>query len=524
MILCTSSKKITFRASLKMHFFRDYRRGLMAPTVGSSVLESSCMSYTLRLSARCFLALTKKILFLEVPFSLRLSHLLICAIFISPPILAGGQLPLLGENSAISLDQERRLGQQFYQQLLARGMIETSPLLDRYINDLGNKLLSSIENRSRDYRFFIVKDLSVNAFAVPGGFIGINVGLIKQARTQHQLASVLAHEIAHIRLRHGLDFHEKAGDVGNLTALAILAGILLGTGNSELGSALIFGGVASGQQSLVSFTRENEYEADRFGITLLQNAGFDSRGMVEFFKILDRNSSSSGLQNIEYLRTHPINQNRVSEAESRVKPIDGQDVTTDYFSIFKDYLSDQTGSASKAQISASDFLKGLSHKRAGQYAKADKILSRFYQQDNDNIWYGTVYAENLQNMARWDEAEQVYRKLLNIFPDDLAISLQLVELLKSTNRYESALKIARRMESRYPDLHVVYAQLTKIYIGLKLELQSMITEAQYHRLTGNNNRAVKLYDEILASKDLDVTIESRIREKRAEIIVSKMAK
>ncbi|MFT5811841.1 MAG: putative Zn-dependent protease, partial [Rubritalea sp.] len=153
----------------------------------------------------------------------RLSGLFIGCVFIVTPILADDPLPLLGENSAISLAQEKKLGQQFYEQLLAEGLVETSPLLDRYINDLGNRLLASMENRSREYRFFIVKDSSVNAFAVPGGFIGINAGLVKKARTQHQLASVLAHEIAHVKLRHGLDLYEKAGGVSNLTTLSVLA-------------------------------------------------------------------------------------------------------------------------------------------------------------------------------------------------------------------------------------------------------------------------------------------------------------
>ena len=444
------------------------------------------------------------------------SSLFIGLLSIIAPILAADPLPLLGENSAVSLAQENKLGQQFYEQLLAEGLVETSPLLDRYINDLGSRLLSSLEHRSREYRFFIVKDSSVNAFAVPGGFIGINAGLVKKAKTQHQLASVLAHEIAHVKLRHGMDLYDKAGGVSNLTALSILAGILLGGVSSELGNALIYGGMASGQQALISFTRENEYEADRFGMTLLQNAGFDSRGMVEFFKILDRDSGNSGVQNIEYLRTHPINQNRISEAENRVMPIIRPDDSIDYFSVFKDYLSDQA--RLRTDSSDSDFLKGLTLKRKGQYEQADTFLWRLYQKNSENIWYGLAYSQNLQHLTRWDEAEQVYRNLLNLFPEDLAISLQLLELFKSRGRYEPALEIARKMESRYSELAVVYAQLTEIYVGLGRNLQSLISEAQYHRLTGNNNRAINLYDEILALKQLDTTTVSRIEEKRAEII------
>jgi len=451
----------------------------------------------------------------KVLFSSSLSGLFMGLFFMVTPILANDPLPLLGENSAISLAQEKSIGQQFYEQLLAEDLVETSPILDRYINDLGNRLLSSMQNRSREYRFFIVKSASVNAFAVPGGYIGINAGLVKKARTQHQLASVLAHEIAHVKLRHGLDLYEKSGDINNLTALSVLTGIFLGGVSSDLGNALIFGGMASGQQAMVSFTRENEYEADRFGMTLLQNAGFDSRGMVEFFKILDRNSGSSGLQNIEYLRTHPINQNRISEAESRLKPIVSQGQSVDYFSVFKDYLIDQMRLGSDS--SESDFLKGLTFKREGQFEKANNFLSKLYQRDSENTWYGIAYAQNLQFLTRWDEAEQVYRQLLNLFPNDLAISLQLLELLKSRKQYGSALEIARKMENGYSELPVVYAQLTEIYMGLGNQLKGLISEAQYHLLTGNKNRAVKLYDEILATEGLDISTVSRIEEKRAAI-------
>jgi predicted Zn-dependent protease len=238
--------------------------------------------------------------------------------------------------------------------------------------------------------------------------------------------------------------------------------------------------------------------------------------MVEFFKILDRNSNSSGLQNIEYLRTHPLNQNRISEAESRVKPIVRQGEVIDYFPVFKDYLSDQMDLGSDS--SASDFLRGLTLKRAAQYEKADALLSKLYQRDSENIWFATVYSQNLQNLTRWEEAEQVYRKLLNLFPGDLAVSLQLLDLLKNRAQYGPALEIARTMERQYSELPALYAQLTEIYMGLGQNLQGLISEAQYHHLTGNDNRAVKLYDQILASKDLNITMVFRIKQKRARIV------
>jgi predicted Zn-dependent protease len=217
---------------------------------------------------------------------------------------ATSELPSLGENSAFNIARETRLGASVYDRLLAVGLIETNPILDRYINDLGHRLLAGLDIRLREYRFFIMRDDAVNAFALPGGFIGINRGLIAEAQTQHQLASVMAHEIAHVRLMHGMDQMKKGGEVNTATILTMLAGLLLGTVDSQVGSAVLFGGVAAGQQAMVNFTRENEYEADRIGIELMYDANFDTDGMVEFFTIMARLSGSSEFDHTKIGRAH----------------------------------------------------------------------------------------------------------------------------------------------------------------------------------------------------------------------------
>ena len=158
-------------------------------------------------------------------------------LLVAASLAASSELPLLGENSLFNIERETRLGRSVYERLLDRGLIETHPMLDRYINDLGFRLLAGVDNRVRDYRFFIVRDDAINAFALPGGFIGVNRGLILQARSQHQLASVLAHEIAHVRLRHGIDMMEKSQQVSNRALLTFLAGLLLGGIDSQVGSA-----------------------------------------------------------------------------------------------------------------------------------------------------------------------------------------------------------------------------------------------------------------------------------------------
>lgn len=432
----------------------------------------------------------------------------------SSPLLADDELPVLGENANFNLEQEINIGERFYRHLLASGMVETDPLLDRYINDLGARLLSALDRRVREYRFFIVRDGSINAFALPGGYIGIHVGLILSAKTPDQLASVMAHEIAHVRLKHGLKLMEKSSSVTSAAVLTMLVGLLAG-GGTDLGAALVYGGVAGGQQTMVNYTRDFEYEADRLGIQLLQGAEFDGRGMVEFFELLGKASGNSELQSIEYLRTHPVSSNRVSEALARLKPPSEKKSGPGTFPLFKDYLF--YANSDSMALGGSQFRRALANIKRGRESAANELLEDLYQDNSDNFWYGYAYAENLEFLKQTGKAEIVYRQLLEIYPDDSIVSIKLMNLLKDTGRLTDALTIARRLENRYPDDKDVFFELVDIYRLLKKGLQEMIAQADYHRLTGSKDLAIKLYSKVLGAPDIDLATESKVREKLAEL-------
>jgi len=425
---------------------------------------------------------------------------------------ASSELPSLGANSAINIERETRLGRSVYERLLAVGLVETHPLLDRYINELGFRLLAGIDNRVRGYRFFIVRDDAINAFALPGGYIGINRGLIRLAKTQHQLASVMAHEIAHVELRHGIDMMEKGGEVNSATLLTMLAGILLGSVDSQVGSAIMFGGAAAGQQAMVNFTRENEYEADRIGIGLMYDASFDTSGMVEFFTIMGGLGGSSEIGGIEYLRTHPLDNNRVAEATGRVRhnPRSGDQI--DDYPLFKDYL--RYVSSDHLPIQGSRYLRALAALKAANYERAEEMLSDLYLLNNENIWYSIAYAECLEHLGRESEAELVYRRLLDIFPGDYVLSVRLLNLLIASGRNQSALKIARRLEIEFPREMQIYFLLSEIYKSLQRPALQKMAEAEFHRLNGNPRQSIRLYDEVLKQPDADQATLSKAREKR----------
>ena len=438
---------------------------------------------------------------------------LCCLLVLWPGAAAANtELPSLGEDSSINIEREQKLGKSVYERLLERDLIETQPLLDRYINDIGFRLLAGIDNRVRDYRFFIVRDDAINAFAVPGGYIGINRGLILRARTQHQLASVIAHEIAHVRLRHGLDMMEKGRDLSNTAFLATLAGLLLGSVDSQVGAAVAFSGAAGSQQALINFTRENEYEADRFGIELMKSAQFDPRGTVEFFQIITNLSGNSELGNIEYLRTHPIGSNRIAEAAARAAGFEGATRQFDDFLLFKDYL--MYVSSDHLPDQGSPYLRALASVQSGDFRRADAQFAELYRDDSENIWYGIAYAENLERLGRATDAEQIYSNLLDIFPGDYVLSMQLLRVQRVLGNDQAALAIARDLENRFPENPQVYFELSEIYQALRKPALRLMAQAEYHRIVGNPDQAIKLYDEILNSSGVDLATESKAREKR----------
>ena len=338
-----------------------------------------------------------------------------------------------------------------------------------------------------------------------------------QARTQHQLASVLGHEIAHVELRHGLDMMEKGSEISNATMLAMLAGLLLGSVDSQVGSALMYGGLAGGQQAMVNFTRENEYEADRVGLDLMQRAQFDPHGMVEFFGIMSKLSGDAG--SIEYLRTHPLSNNRVAEARGRAERLVGGRDQVDDFQLFKDYLD--YANHDHLPAAGSDYLRALALVKRAEYEQADRRLEELYGLDPENIWYSIAYAENLEYLGRNDEAELIYRRLLDIFPGDYVLSMRLLRLLKQTGRNQSALVIARQLEIDFPQRQQIYFELSEIYQSLDRPIMKLMAEAEFHRITGNIKQAIRLYDQVLKSADADIATRSRAREKRLVLLEEK---
>ncbi len=235
--------------------------------------------------------------------------------------VSGQQLPDLGgaSDAALPYQLERRIGESIMREVRTReASYLDDPEIAAYLGDLGARLAQATPGARQDFEFFAVRDPAVNAFALPGGFVGVHSGLVTTAETESELASVLAHEIAHVSQRHiaRMIAQEKQMQLPSMIALA--AAILLGASRPDLavGAAAAAQGVPIQQQ--LGYSRDFEREADRIGLQALSGAGFDARAMSVFFEKLQRATRVSDDGSVPgYLRTHPLTTERIADMQNR---------------------------------------------------------------------------------------------------------------------------------------------------------------------------------------------------------------
>src|SRR5271168_2242560 len=242
----------------------------------------------------------------------------------------GGEqdLPDLGSpaNAAVSIEEEYRAGLGYVNEIRNTGLILTDPESSQYAQDIGHSVSSHAEEGQHRFYYFIVRDPVVNAFAVPGGFVAINSGLILATRNENELAGVLAHETAHVTQRHIVRQLIDQSHAGLLTTAAMLAAILLGAtagrGNPDAIEAGILGAQGAAIQHQINYTRASEFEADRIGIATMASAGYDPLGMASFFDYMSHEGPEPSRVNaIQFLIDHPIFSDRVAEARNRADQI-----------------------------------------------------------------------------------------------------------------------------------------------------------------------------------------------------------
>lgn len=230
------------------------------------------------------------------------------------------ELPDLGESSrgAFSELQEAQMGREIMRQIRGDKDYLDDPEIVDYLNALGERLAAASSDPGRRFQFFAVRDASINAFALPGGFIGVHTGLLSAARNESELAGVLAHEISHVTQNHIARIIDVQSNTALVTLAAMAVAILAARSNSDVAQAAIVGSQAYAMQNQLDFTREHEREADRVGFQTLSTAGFAPEGMATFFQRLQEQGRLYDSSAPAYLRTHPLTYERIADMQNRL--------------------------------------------------------------------------------------------------------------------------------------------------------------------------------------------------------------
>ena len=243
-----------------------------------------------------------------------------------PTSAATGGLPALGDGADITLSAERKLGDRIARELYRDPDYLEDPVLDEYLQNIWQPLVKGAQARGElspelqerfAWKILIGRDRSVNAFALPGGYLGIHLGLISVVSTRDELASVMAHELSHVTQRH---ISRSMGDQARMTPWligAMILGMLASSKSAQGAQAMIVGGQAMAAQSQLNFSREMEREADRIGYGVMSEAGFDTLGFVTMFGKLQQAAGLNDSGSFPYLRSHPLSSERMADMQSR---------------------------------------------------------------------------------------------------------------------------------------------------------------------------------------------------------------
>ncbi|MHB1240983.1 MAG: beta-barrel assembly-enhancing protease [Gammaproteobacteria bacterium] len=351
--------------------------------------------------------------------------------------VAGTDLPDMGDPSATAITphQERELGQEFMRQARQQLPIMDDPLLNEYLNSLGARLVSNSDDAGQPFTFFLIDDPVINAFAVPGGFIGVDSGLLLTTQSESELASVLSHEIAHITQHHMARGLADARRLSIPTAAALLAAILLATQNPEMGTAAIAASQAGAIQHQINFTRADEEEADRIGIGILARSGFDPSAMGDFFRRLAQATRYQGPQLPPFLLDHPVTVDRIADARARA----AQYPPHRYRNRLVYYLARARLEALVSQDPWETARRFRRRIAAGQYEMAEAAH------------YGHAIA--LQRAGHYDAAVRELDALLREDPDRVELLMAKGKTQLAGDHAQAALKTYAYAARLYPDYY-----------------------------------------------------------------------
>ena len=366
------------------------------------------------------------------------------------------RLPDMGSpaDALLSKNIEAQIGRAIMRDIRMSGAVVEDPQVNEYINAIGHRIAAQTNDAEQQFTFFVVDDSRINAFALPGGYIGVHTGLIEATRNEDELAGVLAHEIAHVTQRHIARAIHASSRQSLLSTALMLGALVLGAAAGD--SDIVQAGVAVAQgtaiQQQINFTRSNEYEADRIGIGALAAAGFDPHGMASFFEVMSRQDTTSpDMRTPDFLRTHPVTTERISEARNRARDYqllpannsinygvsrarliaEGYDTPEQAVAYFerRDYDN---------QTAVERYGRAVAYQRTGRHLEANRIFTELAARDQKVIAYHIGLAETQLALEQYDTGQATFERALKLFPRNVPLVIHYGEALLGLGKAKEA--------------------------------------------------------------------------------------
>lgn len=416
-------------------------------------------------------------------------------------------LPSIGvvAANAISIEKEMQIGDIFMRQLRSRAPLAMDPVLEEYLNDIGNRLVVQANDVRFPFTFFWVSSPEINAFAFFGGHIGVHTGLMLNADNESELASVLAHEISHVTQRHIARSIAEQQKNSPLHIASMLGGLLLAVVNPEAGIAAISAGNAASRQFGINYTRSNEQEADRVGFQILSKSGFDTAGASTFFgKLAAKYRSRS--KPPAFLLTHPLPESRIADARNRQQtdPTNRRPPNLSFHlakaRVVARYSNDSRYNVEhfknmldkKSYVFEDAALYGLAISLFddGQLKAAERLIASLLKRAPSNLFYVDVATDIDIALGKTDRAISRLEDMAEIMPRNRVISLNLANAAIKQGDYQKANNVIKDYLLTNPEHALSYQLLTESYGGSQQFLEMHQAKAEWYALLAAYPQAI----------------------------------
>jgi predicted Zn-dependent protease len=444
-------------------------------------------------------------------------------------------LPDLGERaqSDLSPREERKIGEQIMREIRRDPDYIDDPEISAYVQSVGQRLVAASPDARQEFTFFVVRDKLINAFALPGGFIGVHSALIVNAQTESEFAGVMGHEIAHVLQRHLARQLQAQNQLSPLALVGLGLAILAARSNPQLAQGAAIASQAAPVALFLNFSREFEREADRVGFQILQDGGFDPAGMSAFFTRLQQNSRLYDNNAPVYLRTHPLTveriadmQNRAHDAPYKQRPDSiefqlvraklraGDGRPEDAVAYFRTLLAERRF----ATEAATRYGYAAALLRAKDYAGAEREVAALRKTGLAHPMVDTLATR--VRLAAGDRAgaEKIVAAAVQLHPDNAGVLYEYAEVLQAAGNHARAIDVLREVLRQRPQDARAYNMIAKSYsaLGKRTEQHRALAEGYY--LQGGLAAAVDQLALAQKAGDADFyalsAIDARLRELR----------